>query len=84
MKRLPVIAALIALAAMLEAVGLARATTYGRDASNPACAVMRNNVIGAPYLPEPNRDDTRKAMALAGGARLFSFRARPRAITSRS
>jgi hypothetical protein len=28
---------------------------------------MRNNVIGAPYLPEPNRDDTRKAMALAGG-----------------
>lgn len=47
MKRLPVIAALIAFAAMPGALGLPRATTYGRDASNPACATMRNNVIGA-------------------------------------
>ena len=47
MKRLPVIAALIAFA-MLLAPDLARATSYGRDATNPACAAMRNNVIGAP------------------------------------
>jgi hypothetical protein len=52
---------------MPGALGTAHATTYGRDATNPACATMRNSVIGAPFLPEPNRDDTRKALATWGG-----------------
>jgi hypothetical protein len=34
---------------------------------NPACATMRNETLGAPYLPEPNRDDMRKAQLLWGG-----------------
>lgn len=48
MKRLPVIVALVALAAMLGRLGLARAANYG-GATNPACAAMRNNVIGAKF-----------------------------------
>ena len=28
---------------------------------------MRNSVAGAPFPPEPNRDDTRKALATWGG-----------------
>ena len=66
MKRLPVIAALVALVVMLLALGAARATEYAGN-PNPACRTMRNNVIGAPFLPEPNRDDTRKAQLLWGG-----------------
>ena len=65
MKRLLVIAALIAFAMLRRSARRARQPR--RDAADPACAVMRNNVIGAPHLPEPNRDDARKAMALAGG-----------------
>ena len=66
MKRRPALAALIAFAAMLLALGAARATDYLNN-PNPACRTMRNSVAGAPLLPEPNRDDTRKAMGLAGG-----------------
>ena len=64
MKRLPVIVALVALAAMLLAFGAARATEYSNFS---ACRTMRNVVIGAPFLPEPNRADTRKAQLLWGG-----------------
>jgi hypothetical protein len=67
MNCLPFIAALVALAVMLGTPGAAMATTYGSDATNPACATLRNNVTGAPYLPEPNRDDTRKALLTWGG-----------------
>ncbi len=65
MKRLPVIAALVALAVLL-ALGSARATDYANN-PNPACRTMRNVTIGAPFLPEPNREDTRKALLLWGG-----------------
>src|SRR5271168_2248455 len=66
MKRLPAIAALIALAAMLGALGDARATEYLNN-PNPVCRTMRNSVAGAPTHPEPNREDTREAMYLAHG-----------------
>jgi len=66
MKRLPALAALIAFAAMPGALGPARATDYLNN-PNPACRVMRNSVTGAPYPPEPNREETRRAMYLAHG-----------------
>jgi hypothetical protein len=62
----PVIAALIAFAAMLLALGGARATYY-LDNPNPACRTMRNIVAGAPFPPEPNREETRQAVYLAHG-----------------
>ena len=64
MKRLPVIAALVALVVVLLALGAARATEYSNFS---ACRTMRNVVVGAPHLPEPNREDTRKAQLLWGG-----------------
>ena len=66
MKRLPVIVALIAFAAMLLALGGARATDYLNN-PNPTCRIMRNSVAGAPFPPEPNREETRKAQLLWGG-----------------
>jgi hypothetical protein len=66
MNRLPVIAALIALGVMLEVLGAARGTDYLNN-PNPACRVMRNSVAGAPFPPEPNRDDMRKALSTWGG-----------------
>lgn len=66
MHRLPALAALIALAAMLLAVSGARATDY-LDNPNPACRAMRNNVAGARIPPEPNREETRQAKYLAHG-----------------
>jgi hypothetical protein len=62
----PVIAALIAFAAMLLTLGDARATDYLNN-PNPACRTMRNSVAGAPFPPEPNREETRKAQFLWGG-----------------
>ena len=49
---------------------------------NPACATMRNETLGAPYLPEPNRDDMRKAQLLWGGDSLVprQFRLRPQTL----
>jgi hypothetical protein len=66
MNRLPVIAALIAFAATLGALGDARATDYLNNPT-PACRTMRNSVAGAPFPPEPNREETRKALATWGG-----------------
>jgi hypothetical protein len=69
MKSLLILVAVIAtnLAALL-AVAPSRATEYAAN-SNPACRIMRNVALGAPAPPEPNRDDTREATPLAGGAK---------------
>jgi hypothetical protein len=63
LKRLPVIAALIAFAVMLGALGDASATDYLND---PACR-LRNVVAGARSPPEPNREETREAVYLSHG-----------------
>ena len=62
-----IVALIVALAAILYARP-SLATNYA-DNPNPACKLMRNVVPGAPYLPEPNRADARRAMALAGDDR---------------
>jgi len=66
LNRPPLLVALIAFAAMLLALGSARATDYLNN-PNPACRTMRNNVAGVRIPPEPNREETRQAIYLAHG-----------------
>ncbi len=67
MTRMSLIGAFAAAgAALLLALGPTAATDYNTN-PNPACRLMRNNTLGAPYPPEPNREDTRKAQLLWGG-----------------
>ena len=54
--------ALLAFLALLIAAPPTAATEYGHGA-----CTLRNNVTGAPFPPEPNRDDMRKAQLLWGG-----------------
>jgi hypothetical protein len=61
MTRPPVMLALLAFLALLAAAPPAAATVYGHGA-----CILRNNAPGQHYPPEPNRDDTRKALGLAG------------------
>jgi hypothetical protein len=58
----------VGLALCLAAIPVS-ATTYGSN-SNPACREMRNTIIAAPFPAEPNREDARVAMGLAGDAML--------------
>lgn len=66
MKRPLVIVALVVAGALLLSLHPGVATDYENN-PNTACRTMRNSVVGAPFLPEPNRDDTRKAQLLWGG-----------------
>jgi hypothetical protein len=66
MKRLNIIVALVVAIATLLSLRPSLATEYSTN-PNPACRLLRNNTIGAPYPPEPNRADTRAAMQRAGG-----------------
>jgi hypothetical protein len=65
MKPLHVIAALVVAVAALVSFRPGFATEYATN-PNPACRLLRNNTIGAPFPAEPNRADTRAAMARAG------------------
>lgn len=68
MKRLNMIVAFVVAVAALLSLRPSLATEYSTN-PNPACRLLRNNTIGAPYPPEPNRADTRAAMERAGGTR---------------
>jgi hypothetical protein len=61
MKAARAIAALI-VGTVVAAPSTAFATEYSTN-PNPACRLMRNLTPDAPYPAEPNRDDTRAAMA---------------------
>jgi hypothetical protein len=56
---------LLVAVAMLLFLGAGSATEYANN-PNPACRLLRNNMVGAPFPPEPNRADTRAAMVRAG------------------
>jgi hypothetical protein len=66
MKPQHVIVALAVAVAALLSLGAGSATEYANN-PNPACRLLRNNTIGAPFPPEPNRAETRAAMQRAGG-----------------
>jgi hypothetical protein len=62
MKPLNVIVVLLVAAAIVFALRPGLATDYANN-PNPACRLMRNIELGAPYPDEPNRAETRAAMA---------------------
>jgi hypothetical protein len=66
MKPHHVIAALAVAVVALLFLWPSLATEYAAN-PNPACRLLRNNTLGAPFPPEPNRADTRAAMQRAGG-----------------
>jgi hypothetical protein len=60
---LHVIAALVVAVAALLSLRPGFATDYASN-PNPACRLMRNNTVGAPFPPEPNHADTQAAQTL--------------------